>query len=84
MTCGAAASLCITFKALAEKDDEVIIFAPYFPEYKVFINAAGAKTVEVKCNEEDLTINLEALKMQLTSTQRQLLSTHLTTRRALL
>lgn len=62
MTCGAAASLCISFKALTEKDDEIIVFAPYFPEYKVFINAAGAKTVEVKCNEEDLTINLEAFE----------------------
>ena len=62
MTCGAAASLCITFKALTEKDDEIIVFAPYFPEYKVFISAAGAKTVEVKCNEDDLTINLEAFE----------------------
>lgn len=62
MTCGAAASLCITFKALTEKDDEIIVFAPYFPEYKVFISAAGAKTVEVKCNEDDLTIDLDAFE----------------------
>lgn len=62
MTCGAAASLCISFKALAEKDDEVIVFAPYFPEYKVFISASGAKTVEVKCKAEDLTIDLDAFE----------------------
>ena len=62
MTCGAAASLCITFKALTEKDDEIIVFAPYFPEYKVFISAAGAKTVEVKCKEDDLTIDLAAFE----------------------
>ncbi len=62
MTAGAAASLCITFRALAQKDDEIIIFAPYFPEYKVFIEAAGAKAVEVKCKAEDLQIDLEAFE----------------------
>lgn len=62
MTAGAAASLCITFRALAEKDDEIIIFAPYFPEYQVFISASGAKPVEVKCKEDDLQIDLEAFK----------------------
>lgn len=43
MTCGAAASLCITFRALCEKGDEIVIFAPYFPEYKVFVSSMGAK-----------------------------------------
>ena len=62
MTAGAAASLCITFRALAEKDDEIIIFAPYFPEYQVFISASGAKPVEVKCKEDDLQIDLEAFR----------------------
>ena len=62
MTAGAAASLCITFRALTEKDDEIIIFAPYFPEYQVFITSAGAKPVEVKCNAETLQIDLEAFR----------------------
>ncbi len=62
MTAGAAASLCITFRALTENDDEIIVFAPYFPEYQVFITSAGAKVVEVKCKEDDLQIDLEAFK----------------------
>lgn len=66
MTCGAAASLCITFRAIAEKDDEIIIFAPYFPEYKVFISAAGATPVEVRCKAEDLTIDLAAFEKAIT------------------
>lgn len=66
MTCGAAASLCITFRALTEKDDEIIIFAPYFPEYKVFITSQGAKPVEVKCKSEDLTIDLESFEKAIT------------------
>ena len=65
MTCGAAASLCITFRALTEKDDEIIIFAPYFPEYKVFISSQGGKPVEVKCNSE-LQIDLEAFEKAIT------------------
>ena len=66
MTCGAAASLCITFRALTEKDDEIIVFAPYFPEYKVFIEAQGAKTVEVMCDEE-LQIDLDAFEKAITA-----------------
>ena len=46
MTCGAAAGLAITLKALiSDTSDEVIVFAPYFPEYKVFIENAGGKCV---------------------------------------
>ena len=34
MTCGAAASLTISLHALLHEGDEVIVFAPFFPEYK--------------------------------------------------
>lgn len=47
ITCGAAASLTITLNALCCEGDEVIAFAPYFPEYKVFCEGAGAKFVTV-------------------------------------
>lgn len=65
MTCGAAASLCITFRALCEKDDEIIVFAPYFPEYKVFIEAQGGKCVEVMCDDE-LQIDLLSFEKAIT------------------
>lgn len=45
MTCGAAASLSVVLKAACVQDDEVVVFAPYFTEYKVFIENAGAKLV---------------------------------------
>lgn len=51
MTVGAAASLAISLKALLNKDEEVIIFAPYFPEYKVFVENALGKVKVVKCSE---------------------------------
>lgn len=62
MTCGAAASLTITLNALCEKDDEFIIFAPYFPEYKVFITAAGGKFVVVPYNPADFQIDFNAFE----------------------
>jgi len=42
MTVGAAASLTICLNALCVEGDEVIAFAPYFPEYRVFTESAGA------------------------------------------
>ncbi len=45
MTCGAAASLSICLKAIMEDDDECIVFAPFFTEYRVFIENAGGRVV---------------------------------------
>ncbi len=45
MTCGAAASLTISLKALFNKGDECIVFAPFFTEYRVFIENAEGKVV---------------------------------------
>ncbi|MCQ2454889.1 MAG: pyridoxal phosphate-dependent aminotransferase [Clostridia bacterium] len=66
MTCGAAASLEISLKALCNRGDEVIVLAPYFPEYKVFIENADAKAIEVKCRENDLGIDVSAVKKAIT------------------
>ena len=61
MTCGAAASLTITLNAIVEAGDEVIALAPFFPEYRVFAEQAGARLVTVSCKKEDLQIDFEAL-----------------------
>lgn len=62
ITCGAAASLNIVFKALkASADDEIIVLAPYFPEYKVFIEGQGAK-MKLVTNRNDMKLNLEGIK----------------------
>ncbi len=59
ITCGAAASLTITLGALCCEDDEVIAFAPYFPEYKVFCEGAGAKFVAVDADTVSFQINFD-------------------------
>ena len=61
MTCGAAASLTITLNAIVEAGDEVIALAPFFPEYRVFAEQAGARLVTVSCKKEDLQIDFEVL-----------------------
>lgn len=66
MTCGAAASLTSTLNAIINDGDEIIVFAPFFPEYKVFIEKAGGVLVTVKCKNDDLTINTDALLSAIT------------------
>ena len=60
MTCGAAASLTITLNALLRKGEEVILLAPFFPEYVVFAENAGA-TVRIVNSSEDFQIDFSAL-----------------------
>ena len=62
MTAGAAASLTITLRAVCARGEEVIVFTPYFPEYKVFIENAGAVIREVPVCGEDFQIDFEALE----------------------
>ena len=62
MTCGAAASLTSTIHALAEEGDEFIVIAPFFPEYRVFVEKAGGKLVVVEAEKEHFTVDIPALK----------------------
>lgn len=47
MTCGAAASLSICLRAIVREGegDEVMVIAPFFTEYRVFVENAGARLV---------------------------------------
>lgn len=62
MTCGAAASLCICLKALCEEGDEFVAFAPYFPEYAVFAEAAGGVFKSVP--PEDVTFQPDLAELE--------------------
>ncbi|AYD41401.1 pyridoxal phosphate-dependent aminotransferase [Clostridium fermenticellae] len=68
MTCGAAASLTITLKALTvDSTDEFIIIAPYFPEYQVFIKNAGAKVVVIPADTKSFQIQMNLLEESINS-----------------
>ena len=62
MTVGAAAALCCCFHGLTCPGDEFICFAPYFPEYGVFIAGAGAKMVVIPAEIEAFQIDFDALE----------------------
>ena len=61
MTCGAAASLTISLSAVVGDGEEVILFAPFFPDYTVFVETAGGKPVTVPCKWPDFQIDFEKL-----------------------
>ena len=65
MTCGAAASLTITLSALCNEGDEVVTFAPYFTEYKVFTETAGAKLVALASDPDTFQIDFSLLESAL-------------------
>ena len=65
LTVGAAASLCCVFNGLTCPEDEFIVFAPYFPEYKVFIEGAGAKMVLIPPEIEHFQIDFDAFEQAL-------------------
>ena len=62
MTVGAAASLSICCRALSLPGDEFITFAPFFTEYRVFVEAAGSKLVVVPANRETFQIDFEKFR----------------------
>ncbi len=61
MTVGAAAALTCSLTALTCPGDEVIVIAPYFPEYKVFVERTGAKLVSVMADTENFQPDIPAI-----------------------
>lgn len=66
LTAGAAGALCCALSALSCPGDTFITFAPYFPEYKVFVESAGAELVTVPADIEDFQIDFAAFEQALT------------------
>lgn len=62
MTCGAAASLTVSLHALVNPGDEVVVVAPFFPEYRVFAEKAGAVLRVVPADREAFQIDFDALR----------------------
>lgn len=67
ITCGAAAALCGVIKTLVSSENtEIIALSPYFPEYKVFTEGAGAQFITVGFCGENFTPDIIALKSAVT------------------
>lgn len=61
ITTGAAGALNVLFKAICNPGDEVIVFAPYFIDYKYYVQNAGGK-LKVVYTKSDFQIDLEAFE----------------------
>ena len=64
--CGAAPELTAVFRALAVENAEILAIAPYFPEYKPFVEVAGAKFRVVAPDVPDFQIRMDAVDAALT------------------
>ena len=65
LTAGAAGALCCVLSALGCPGDVFLTFAPYFPEYKVFVESAGGTLTAVPANLEDFQIDFAVLETAL-------------------
>ncbi len=66
VTVGAAAALMSAIRGLCEENDEFIAISPFFPEYKVFVEAAGGKLVVVPAEKPSFQIDFKALRAAIT------------------
>lgn len=66
MTTGAAGAIAHALRCVTEPGDEVLTFAPYFPEYEPYVNLTGANLKVVPADTESFQINFEAFEEMLT------------------
>ncbi len=62
MASGAAGALSHAFRLVTEPGDEILTFAPFFPEYNPYVNLTGAVLKIVPANTADFQINFEAFE----------------------
>ena len=66
-TCGAAPALISIIKALiVDADSEIMAVAPFFPEYRPFVNANGGKLVVVPADTKAFQIHLDEVEKRIT------------------
>ena len=65
-TSGAAGAIAHAIRAVTKPGDEILVFAPYFPEYNPYINGSGAKIKVVPADFEEFQINFDAAEEALT------------------
>ena len=66
MASGAAGALAHAFRLVTAPGDEILTFAPFFPEYNPYVNLTGAKLRVVPASFADFQINFAAFEEMLT------------------
>jgi len=67
MASGAAGALAHAFRLVTAPGDEILTFAPFFPEYNPYVNLTGAKLRVVPADFSGFQINFDAFEAMLTS-----------------
>ena len=62
MTSGAAGALAHALRAVTSPGDRVVVFAPYFPEYRPYVEGCGAVMRVVPADTKAFQINFPALE----------------------
>lgn len=62
MASGAAGALAHAFRLVTQPGDEILTFAPFFPEYHPYVDLTGAVLRVVPAHTEDFQINFEAFE----------------------
>lgn len=65
MTSGACAAMAHAVRAVASPGEEIITFAPYFPEYKPYIEGAGVTLKIIPADTESFQINFDLLEQEI-------------------
>lgn len=73
MTCGAGGALNVALKTMLNPGEEVIILAPFFVEYKFYIDNHGGVSREVWTNRETFQLDLAAIEAAIGPNTRALL-----------
>ena len=66
MATGAAGAIAHAVRCVSEPGDEILTFAPYFPEYGPYINLTGATLKVVPADTDNFQINFDAFEEMLT------------------
>ena len=65
MTSGAAGAMAHAVRAIANPGEDIITFAPYFPEYNHYVGGAGVNLKVVPADTTSFQINFEAFEAML-------------------
>ena len=72
MTCGAGAALNVTFRAILDPGDEVVLIAPFFAEYTFYVDNQGGVPVVAK-SHDGFQPDMDSIKAAITDRTRAVL-----------
>ena len=73
MTCGAGGAINVVLKTILNPGEEVIILAPFFVEYKFYIDNHGGVPVEVWTNHDTFQLDIDAIEKAITPKTRAII-----------